>query len=165
MTATPLWMRAAKTYVGLKEIPGPRHNKVILGWLRDLKAWWADDETPWCGTFVAHCLEVSGQPVPKLWMRAKAWADYGKPVPRDNLAPGTILVFNREGGGHVGFYTGEDQTHYYVLGGNQNNGVNVTRILKSRLIASRWPSASPVTGKPVYYLANAASVPVTSNER
>lgn len=143
------WLDVARKLEGLKEIPGPKHNPVIVRWLRDLKAWWSDDETPWCGTFVAHCLKEVGLPIPKLWFRAKEWATYGSLLRPDRLAPGAILVFDRRGGGHVGFYVGEDAGFYYVLGGNQANGVNVMKLGKSRLVASRWPKDIPVIGKPV----------------
>ena len=145
----PAWLLVAKSNVGLREIPGPKHNKTILGWLGKLGAWWADDETAWCGTFVAHCMQEAGQPIPTHWYRAKAWADYGSLLRTDRLAPGAILVFDRSGGGHVGFYVGEDARYFFILGGNQNNGVNVTKIARSRCIASRWPKGEPVLGKPI----------------
>ncbi len=146
----PSWLKIARSYDGLKEIPGPRHNQKIIRWLGKLRAWWNDDETPWCGVFVAHCMQESWLPFPKFYMRAKAWSDYGSLLRRDRLAPGAILVFDRAGGGHVGFYVGEDAGFYYVLGGNQSNAVNVMKLGKSRLIASRWPKGEPVIGKPVY---------------
>lgn len=160
MTSRPPWLVKAESYAGLKEIPGPRHNAKIVGWLRDLKAWWSDDETAWCGTFVAHCLSESGLPIPKLWFRARAWAEYGSLLRPDRLAPGAVLVFERQGGGHVGFYVGEDPGFFYVLGGNQANGVNIMKLGKSRLIASRWPKDVPVIGKP----ARMAGGPVSRNE-
>lgn len=146
---SPVWLQTARKLEGLKEIPGPKHNPKIIGWLRDLNAWWSDDETPWCGTFVAHCLKEAGLPVPKFWFRAKGWSDYGSLLRLDRLAPGAILVFDRQGGGHVGFYVGEDAGHYFVLGGNQSNGVNVMKLGKTRLVASRWPKDVPVLGGPV----------------
>lgn len=146
----PNWLKIARSYDGLKEIPGPRHNQTIIRWLGKLSAWWRDDETPWCGVFVAHCMQESNLPYPKFYMRAKVWADYGSLLRRDRLAPGAILVFDRAGGGHVGFYVGEDAGHYFVLGGNQANAVNVMKLGKSRLVASRWPKDEPVIGKPVY---------------
>lgn len=145
----PAWFNTAQKYHGLKEVPGPIHNKTIVAWLAKLGAWWRDDETPWCGTFVAHCLKEHGHPIPTHWYRAKAWADYGSLLRRERLAPGAILVFDRAGGGHVGFYVGEDNNYFFVLGGNQSNGVNVMKIAKSRCIASRWPKGVAVVGKPV----------------
>jgi hypothetical protein len=59
---------------------------------------------------------------------------------------GDVLTFTRNGGGHVGIYVGEDTTCYHVLGGNQNNQVNVMRIEKSRLSQARrtaWKIAQP----------------------
>ena len=49
------WIKEARKHIGLAEIPGKQHNPVIVNWLTALGAWWNDDETPWCGTFVAHC--------------------------------------------------------------------------------------------------------------
>lgn len=148
--STPRWLQVAERYVGIREIPGPRHNRTILHWLGKLNAWWREDETPWCGVFVAYCMKEAGLPYPKLYMRAKAWSDYGSLLRRDRLAPGAILIFDRKGGGHVGFYVGEDAGFYYVLGGNQSNAVNVMKLGKSRLVASRWPKGEPVLGKPVH---------------
>ncbi|RZL82832.1 MAG: hypothetical protein EOP66_04490 [Sphingomonas sp.] len=59
---------------------------------------------------------------------------------------GVTLVFGREGGGHVGFYVGEDDHAYHAIGRNQSNSVCITRIAKSRLIAARWPRVVPVKG-------------------
>jgi uncharacterized protein (TIGR02594 family) len=151
----PAWLIIATSHIGLKEIPGPRHNAVITGWLSKLGAWWSDDETPWCGTFVAHCMQATGQPYPKNWFRAKAWVDYGSPLRPERIAPGALLIFDRRDakgrsiGGHIGFYDGEDAKHYRVLGANQANSVNIMRIPKARCIAIRWPKGVPVIGGPV----------------
>ena len=150
MSATePAWLVEARKHVGTAEVPGPRHNTKILGWLSKLKAWWADDETPWCGAFVAHCMREADLSLPQHWMRAKAWADWGANLRASHVAPGAVLVFARQGGGHVGFYVGEDPSFYYVLGGNQANAVNVMKLAKARCIAIRWPRGVPVTGSPV----------------
>lgn len=154
----PSWLKIARSYDGLKEIPGPRHNQTIIRWLGKLNAWWSNDETPWCGVFVAHCMQESNLPYPKFYMRAKAWSDYGSLLRRDRLAPGAILVFDRAGGGHVGFYVGEDAGFYYVLGGNQSNAVNVMKLGKSRLVASRWPKGEPVIGGPVQMTGGKVSI-------
>lgn len=149
----PVWLEIARRQIGLREIKGPKHNAVILSWLTKLKAWWKEDETPWCGTFCAAVMQEAGLPYPKDWFRAKAWAEYGSRLRPDRLSAGAILVFAREGGGHVGFYVGEDDTAYHVLGGNQGNAVSITRIVKGRCIASRWPTGEPVLGKPIWLKA------------
>lgn len=59
---------------------------------------------------------------------------------------GDILVFKRDGGGHVGFYVAEDKDYYHVLGGNQSDSVNITRIAKYRCVGIRrcdWKTAQP----------------------
>jgi hypothetical protein len=56
---------------------------------------------------------------------------------------GAVLVFERGSGGHVGFAVGQDDTHFYVLGGNQSDAVTIARIAKSRLIGARWPATWP----------------------
>lgn len=158
----PRWLKIARSYVGVREFPGPKHNPTIIGWLRKLKSWIKDDETPWCGTFVAAVMQEAGLPYPREFPRAKAWADYGSRLQTHVLAPGAILVFVRDGGGHVGFYVGEDSANYHVLGGNQGNAVSVTKISKSRLLASRWPKGEPVIGKPVLLAMDGR--PVSRNE-
>ena len=158
----PRWLRTARSHIGLREVPGPKSNSTIIGWLAKLGAWWREDSTPWCGVFVAHCMQEAGLPYPTLYMRAKAWSDYGARLRPQFLAPGAILVFGRAGGGHVGFYVGEDATHYHVLGGNQANAVNIMRLGKGRLLASRWPRNEPVLGQPVHL--KGGGTPVSENE-
>lgn len=156
------WLPLARSFIGLREIPGAAHNATIKGWLRRLGAWWQDDETPWCGVFVGFVMRESGFDVPRYYMRAKAWAEWGANLRTDRLSPGAILVFSREGGGHVGFYVGEDASAYHVLGGNQSNAVTIMRIAKSRLTASRWPRGVPVIDGPVRLATNGR--PLSSNE-
>lgn len=153
----PRWLVTARRYIGVREVPGARHNSTIIGWLKRLKAWWLDDETPWCGVFVGECINQAGFEIPKLYMRASAWGTWGANLRASHVAPGAILVFTRAGGGHVGFYVGEDSLFYYVLGGNQNNMVNVAKIAKARCTAIRWPRGEPVIGGPVQMVGGIAS--------
>jgi uncharacterized protein (TIGR02594 family) len=134
----PHWLPIARKYIGLTEIPGKAHNPTIIRWLTELKAWWKEDETPWCGTFVAAVLREAGLVVPKHWYRAKAYLDYGVAPPNPFL--GSIVVFERKGGGHVGFVVGVDERdRIMVLGGNQANAVNVQPFDRSRVAGFRWP--------------------------
>jgi uncharacterized protein (TIGR02594 family) len=158
----PLWLTAARKKIGTREVVGRLHNATIVGWLRTLGAWWFEDETPWCGTFVAACLKEAGLPYAIAWYRALAWQDYGLRLRTDRLSPGAILVFGRSGGGHVGFYLGETATAYRVLGGNQSNRVCEAWIAKDRLVAARWPRGEPVIYGPLMLTDNAE--PVSKNE-
>ena len=133
------WMIEAERHIGLREIKGSKHNSTIVGWLKNLKAWWFDDETAWCGTFIAHCLKSTGHIVPKAWYRALAWLDWGQRI--DNPVVGCIVVFSRKGGGHVGFVVGKNRNgNLMVLGGNQSDAVAISAFDKNRVVGYRWPS-------------------------
>lgn len=150
----PLWLRAAREQLGVRETAGPKSNPTILGWAkkvgRALGIAYTDDATPWCGLFVALCITQAKYTPPPIAVRAKVWADWGDPV---KPMLGAILVFERPGGGHVGFYVGEDATAYHVLGGNQSDAVTITRIAKDRCVAVRWPRGYPQT-QPVLLTAS-----------
>ena len=138
----PTWLTEAKKHIGVTEITGPKTNAVIASWLHRLKAWWNDDETPWCGVFVAACMQVCGFTLPANWMRARAWADWGTRISHPAL--GCIVVFERQGGGHVGFVVGiAPDGRLMVLGGNQRNRVWVDAFERSRVLAYIWPIGTP----------------------
>ena len=140
------WIAEARKHIGLKEIPGPKTNGIIAGWLAKLKAWWSDDATPWCGTFAAHCVTEAELKPPKEWYRATAWLTLPVSLPRP--AYGCVVVFSREGGGHVGFVVGKDQHgNIMVLGGNQGDAVSIKPFPLSRVTGFRWPSAYPSSGR------------------
>ncbi len=140
------WIAEARTHIGLREVPGPKNNSVILGWLRKLRAWWSDDATPWCGSFAATCLTDAGLTPPKDWYRATSWL--ALPVALSRPAYGCVVVFTRDGGGHVGFVVGKDRAgNLMVLGGNQGDAVNIKPFALNRVAGYRWPSAYPSTGR------------------
>ena len=140
MTQKPLaWIDYARTHIGLKEIPGAKHNPTITKWLLDLGAWWKDDETPWCGVFVAHVLKKHNRKIPKHWYRALAF-DQNVMTKLSKPAYGCVVTFGRKGGGHVGFVVGKDaQGRLLVLGGNQGNEVNIRAFDVSRVVGYYWP--------------------------
>ena len=148
MSDTPLWHGVAKAQIGVKELPGPKSNPTILTWAgkvgRKLGIAYTDDAVPWCGLFVAYCMTAAGQTPPDISVRAKAWATWGLPV---EPTLGAVLVFERPGGGHVGFYAGETAAAYRVLGGNQGDAVNYAWIAKHRCIAVRWPPKAALPPK------------------
>jgi uncharacterized protein (TIGR02594 family) len=143
----PRWLVEARTRLGVREIPGPKHSNVIMGWIRKLGARKLgidvkDDETPWCGTFMASVMDDCGIAVPPIAVRASSWGLWGQATSLPRI--GAVLVFTREGGGHVGLLVGHDAEAYHVLGGNQGNAVSITRIAKSRLSHMRWPPGVPL---------------------
>jgi uncharacterized protein (TIGR02594 family) len=164
----PAWVTAGRKKLGTREAPGQANNPTILGWARRLGTKvlgviYNADDVPWCGVLVAQCLEEADVTPATFAVRAKSWATWGVNLRPERLAAGAVLVFERPGGGHVGFYVGEDQASYHVLGGNQGDAVSIARIAKERLIASRWPTGVPVIGGPVR-LSQRAGVPLSRNE-
>lgn len=149
ITAEPAWILAARSKIGEREIPGSKHNPWIVGfWQRLGASWFNDDETPWCGGFVAWCLNESGLTYPKMFPRAASYRDYGAAVKPQY---GAIGVKARKGGNHVFFIVGEtkDKRFYKALGGNQGNMVSIVDILKSDVDAVRWPPNVAALNKPL----------------
>jgi uncharacterized protein (TIGR02594 family) len=140
-----LLIEALKTY-GTKEMPGTGDNPEILSWAKetDLNRVYSADSVPWCGLWMAVVAKRADKDIPKDPLWARNWAGFGTEANQPGL--GDVLVFQRQQGGHVGLYIGEDDTAYHVLGGNQSDQVSITRILKSRCIAKRrplWKTAQP----------------------
>lgn len=146
MTELP-WVALARKYIGLEEIKGTRHNPTIIKWLDEMgqfsneaRAWWREDETPWCGLFVGWVLGRSGRYVVKEWYRAKEWIS---PQLTELSAPayGSIAVMSRVGGGHVGFVVGkDDRGNIMLLSGNQNDMVSIAAFSPDRIDGYYWPS-------------------------
>lgn len=135
----PRHLLKAIELLGVQEIVGTKHNPVILGWAKEvgLENIYKSDEIAWCGLFAAVVVKRANREPVSNPLRALSWNNFGVQVTTPML--GDILTFTRKGGGHVGFYIGEDATAYHVLGGNQGNSVSIVRIAKSRLSQIRRP--------------------------
>jgi uncharacterized protein (TIGR02594 family) len=135
------WVETGHANMGQREIPGSRSNKIIMYWAQVIGGWvesyYKNDDIPWCGLFVAYCLQINKVPITiKNPLSARAWLGFGNTV---QPCFGAIMVFSRKGGGHVGFYVSEDKNYYHILGGNQSNKVSVAKVAKSRFLGARWP--------------------------
>jgi len=153
----PAWLAAARGYIGTKEIPGKDTTPTIQRWLRALRAWWNDDETPWCGTAVAAwMLEAGIQQLPVHWYRAKGWIGWG--IPLQQPVVGCVVVFERDGGGHVGLVVGVDRAGRRMgLGGNQGNRVCVAPFDRSRVIGYQWPAGQDILMASLPVIASSAA--------
>ncbi len=138
------WITEAKSALGRHEA---RDRSWLMDWLkRDGRSLGDPAKNPWCGDFVETCIRTTLPDEPLLgalgtnphW--ARNWLMFGQEV---QPITGTILVFERGSGGHVGFALGQDDTHFYVLGGNQSDAVTIARIAKGRLLGARWPATVP----------------------
>lgn len=161
------WIEVARRYIGLAEIPGKQTAPTIARWLRELRAWWTDDEAPWCGVFTGACLRESGMSYPKHWYRARAYLEWGDFLPAARY--GAVVVYERGGGGHVGFVVGIDgRGNILTLGGNQGNRVSVAPFATHRVLGYRWPRRADGAVMPIQWqrpLPVLASLnPVSNNE-
>jgi uncharacterized protein (TIGR02594 family) len=159
--APKILIEALKLY-GVLETPGTASNPRIMAWADEIggsvEEAYLSDDIAWCGLFVAVVCKRADKPVISNPLWALSWSAWG--VPKKTPELGDVLVFTRKGGGHVGFYVGEDEMAYHVLGGNQDNAVSIKRIEKKRLYCARtplWKIAKPsnvrriwraATGKP-----------------
>jgi uncharacterized protein (TIGR02594 family) len=144
------WLTEARKHMGLRETKGPEHTTEILQFWRDIKRGGIkDDEMPWCAAFVGAMLERAGI-VSSRFESAKSYLAWGQKL--DNPELGCVVVFERQGGGHVGFVVGRDPAgNLMVLGGNQGDEVNVRAFPRSRVSGYRWPAG--------YALPEAAPLP------
>jgi uncharacterized protein (TIGR02594 family) len=141
--STMPWLQEAFHLIGTRERPGAGSNEAILGWAHDLDLTsYDDDDIPWCGLFVAHCIgsQLPEESMPTNPLGARNWAQFGQTA---TSQLGAVMVFWRKsrtsGLGHVGFYWAEDDSTYHILGGNQSNAVTIARLQKERFLAARWP--------------------------
>jgi uncharacterized protein (TIGR02594 family) len=124
--------------VGLREIPGPEHNPLILEMFRKVGAsWFKQDEVPWCGAYVGAQLIDQGLPALPggKSVTARAWhtEGWGRSVPIESAPKGAVISMRRGAyngsSGHVAFLHRliKDQagkvTGFVLVGGNQGNAV------------------------------------------
>lgn len=154
------WIKEARKLMGVCEIKGPNHHPEIVQMWKDIKRGGIrDDETPWCAAFVGAMLERAGVRSSRF-ESAKSYLDWGQLL----VAPvvGCVVVFTRQGGGHVGFAVGRDKAgNLLILGGNQSDAVNIRAFPVSRVSGYRWPAGIAV---PVEPLPTLASVDMTKGE-
>lgn len=158
----PKMLTTALALYGTHEAAGAADNPVLLDWARELGVQgYNHDAVPWCGLFMAKVAHDAGKSLavfarPSLVLWALAWAHFGESSQLPSL--GDVLIFRRDGGGHVGLYVGEDATAYHVLGGNTGDAVAIARISRLRLHAARRPpyTVTPANVRPIHRASTGA---------
>lgn len=113
-----------------------------------------------CAAFVGAMLEEAGI-VSTRFESAKSYFEWGTLLTAPTY--GCIVVFERNGGGHVGFVVGRDTSgRLLVLGGNQGDKVSIAPFKTDRVLGYRWPKAIPFPGYSLTVAAN--NDPDSSNE-
>jgi uncharacterized protein (TIGR02594 family) len=137
--------QALKMY-GTAEVPGNGNNQIILNWAAEVEKatglphlGYTDDSIPWCGLFAALVCSRAGyaDQIIKTPLWAPSWVAFGDASPIPSF--GDVMVFSRNGGGHVSFYVGEDADYYHILGGNQSDMVDIMQEPKSKFTGARRP--------------------------
>ena len=155
----PVWLHNARLDLGQCETRGPNDSPWIRRMLKKLNATWLLGQ-PWCGGAVAKWMGDYNIPIPTEWYRAKAWATWGTELKGPRT--GCIVVFSRQGGGHVGLIVGSTENgNYLVLGGNQGDTVSIREFSHERVLAFRWPPNCEV---PPYQLLTVGVAPVSLTE-
>lgn len=135
------WYTIAKGELGQREIKGAKHNPRIVEYHQTTTLKGSTDEIPWCSSFVNWCMAKAGYRGTRS-AAARSWGEWGQRI--TSPIPGCIVVMTRKGGGHVGFYHGQDSYGLHILGGNQGDAVTVAKFDRSLVLAyvmprNMWP--------------------------
>ena len=168
-------MEIAMGELGQQEIFGAEDNERIVGYFTAVSYRATDDETPWCAAFANWVLMTAGIARTES-AAALSFAKWGMKTTKPKY--GDIVVFDHgHGRGHVGFFMGTDGKNVSVLGGNQNNQVNITKFAASRVAHYRtckttWASktvwaagtvAAVTVGQVATELVNQVAAPAAQN--
>lgn len=134
----PEHVDTAMEYIGKHERRNRKELRALLG-IDPVR-------TEWCAAFVNNVLESNEIKGSSYYhenpLMARSFLDWGEPV--DDPQPGDIVVFPRGNSGwqgHVGFYIAtheRDGVEYYlILGGNQDNQVNLSYFRSSTALGIR----------------------------
>lgn len=126
-------------FIGVKGLAGESHNQTIIDFFKISKfSGIKNDETAWCSAFMITVATLAGFPTSGSLM-ARSWEKIGQNTIKPEL--GDIVVLWRESiesiYGHVGIFIAKNQTHVWILGGNQDNEVNIKKFPLERVLQYR----------------------------
>lgn len=126
---------ALKEY-GVKEIAGSANNPRVVQYSTDIgNTWVKTDEVAWCSEFVNWCLLQAGIHGTKSAV-AKSFLKWGEATTTPQF--GDLVVFSWDAtSGHIGFYVNEAPGGVRVLGGNQDDEVNIKTYKKDKIVSYR----------------------------
>jgi uncharacterized protein (TIGR02594 family) len=141
MAAEPKYLTLARAELGVKEAPGAADNPRVMAFYRDAGHPEIEhDDVPWCAAFVGAMLERSGVPSSKSLM-ARSYLTWGKRCEEPEV--GAIGVKSRGNVrsiyGHVGIVTKWDDTHVWMISGNESDRVSEIAFLRSTFLGFRVP--------------------------
>lgn len=156
----PKLVNAGLLFLGVKEVSGKHSNEDIMKMAEVLgiEKIYTNDDTAWCGLFMAYLLKITGKPLPyKSYeiLRAASYGTWGNPVALRDVQLGDIAVFQRKGGGHVGIVIAISKNidggigTVHCLGGNQSNAVTIAEFPINRVTHVRrfYATKAPESAK------------------
>ena len=136
------WLAVARGELGTVQFPLGQSNPRIMKYHEDTNIRGYDDKASWCSSFVNWCLGQT-EIVGTHSALARSWLDWGKEI--DSPIPGCVVVLYRDDPnswkGHVGFYLRHDDSHVYLLGGNQLEQVREHFYPIDSVLSYRWPKS------------------------
>jgi uncharacterized protein (TIGR02594 family) len=134
----------AQRYCEVKEVAGEMSNPVIMAMLKLDNKWPKDDKVPWCSAFMNWITWNLRLPRSKS-LRARSWLLVGYDCQQEPEVGFDVVILKRGGGsqpgrdvikapGHVGFFAGWRMGEVLILGGNQNDSVNVSAYPNERIL-------------------------------
>src|SRR5262245_32697517 len=94
----PTLLEVMQSRLGVQEVPGKKHNPIIVGWFEAIgHPEVADDETSWCATALGSAALEAGLPIPprNVNMMARSWLTWGVKVEPTDVAPGDVAIWPR----------------------------------------------------------------------
>lgn len=136
----PGWMIVALEELGVHEIAGLVNTERILEYHSHTLLRATTDEVPWCSAFLCFCIDKTGRTSTKS-AAALSWRAFGLTA---LLGYGVIVVLSRgivgSGAAHVGFCVDYNDTHVWLLCGNQGDAVRIAKFPRVRILDVRLPA-------------------------
>lgn len=119
-------LEALKLY-GTAAIPGAQSNPIVLDFFKQAgHPEISDDDTPWCSAFLNALMRGCGLPYTGS-LAARSWLTVGTVETEPKL--GDVVIFGvnppNPAISHVGMFISKQGNNIWVLGGNQDNRVEI----------------------------------------
>lgn len=130
----------AREEIGVKEVTGRGSNSRIIEYHKATELMASNDMTPWCSAFVNWVCDQAGIPKTNK-ANARSWLLWGEKITEPEI--GDIVILSRGSSswqGHVGFVAEKPTSlspFIKVLGGNQDDSVNISPYMKARVLGYR----------------------------
>jgi len=128
------------SHFGMTEVDGPASNPEILRFFNELGYDWVNDDstTAWCSAMLSYYAKKCGYQY-HVDLDARGWLDMPVKVLKPSLGDIVILWRNNPASwqGHVGLFINWNETKVWLLGGNQNNQINITAYPRERILGIR----------------------------